>query len=213
VSLEDPQLVEFFKRHYAPDGGAEREHNATATTLGFGAIHYALVANLRPTRVLTIGSRYGYVPAAIALALKAIGAGTVDLVDANYADAADGFEVAFGGAGHWQGDAAEHFTALDLRDVLDVHVMRSSTFFERCSHRYGYIYIDGDHSYQGVRFDFEHACAILENDGIIAMHDAVVTEPAFGVRPLLDELDPEYYNCIIVPAWPGLAIVQAKRRS
>ena len=94
LRLEDPALVNFLKSTFAPEGGAEREHNAAEGCLGFGSLHYALIRNLRPRRVLVIGSRYGFVPAIAGLALRANGGGTVDFVDANYDDGDDGFEVA-----------------------------------------------------------------------------------------------------------------------
>ncbi len=51
-SIEDEQVVAQIKALFAPDGGAEREHNATDGTLGFGLIHYGFVRNLKPARAL-----------------------------------------------------------------------------------------------------------------------------------------------------------------
>ena len=77
--LEDQSILSQIKESFAPDGAAEREHNARPDSAGFGSIHYSLITNLRPERVLAIGSRHGYVPSIIALALKANGAGKLDL--------------------------------------------------------------------------------------------------------------------------------------
>lgn len=85
--LEDQNLVGQIKELFAPDGGAEREHNAALGSLGFGLIHYALVRNLKPDNALVIGSRTGYIPVIIALALLDNGRGRLDFVDANYDDA------------------------------------------------------------------------------------------------------------------------------
>jgi hypothetical protein len=76
--LEDPAIVRGLKTHFAPDGAAEREHNAHSATLGFGAIHYSLVINLKPRRLLVIGSRHGYIPATMAIGLRVLGAGSLD---------------------------------------------------------------------------------------------------------------------------------------
>jgi hypothetical protein len=209
--LEDTELVAKLKSLFAPDGGAEREHNAAEGTLGFGAIHYSLVANLKPQRALVIGSRYGYIPAVIALALGD-GGGGVDFVDANYSDGIHGFEKAFGGVGHWGGDASARFAGSGLEDLIHVHIARSEEFFAGCQARYGYVYLDGDHSYQGCRFDFEQAVRFAEDNALITLHDAAVTDPAFGVGRLFQELDPELYGKILVPTWPGLAIVQVRQR-
>jgi len=153
--VDDPQVIARVKQQFALDGGAEREHNATADTLGFGAIHYSLVVNLRPKRVLVIGSRYGYVPAVIGLALHVNGCGTLDFVDANYSDATDGFETAYGGVGYWTEDPAERFALFGLNDFIRAHVAQTADFFPLCQAEYGYICIDADHSYEGCRHDLE----------------------------------------------------------
>src|SRR5262249_32147717 len=161
------------------DGAAQREHNAASASLGFGAIHYGFVVNLRPRRVLAIGSRHGYIPAVIALALKFNGGGTLDFVDANYSDSAHGFDTAYGGVGNWEGDARQRFAPFDLSEHVQVHVKRSVDFFAACTATYGYIYLDGNHSYEGLRYDFEQSVARAEAGAIIALHDVSVTDSAF----------------------------------
>ncbi len=209
-ALEDPAVVSAIRRQFAPDGAAGREHNAAADSLGFGAIHYALVVNLRPARALVIGSRHGFVPAAIALALHFNGTGTLDFVDANYNDATDGFGVAYGGVGHWNGDASSRFAALDLQPHVQVHVTTSDAFFAGCDHTYGYVYLDGNHSYDGCRFDFEQAAARTTPGGLIACHDIAVDREGFGVRRVFDELDGTRFGTLRLGAWPGLGLVQVK---
>jgi hypothetical protein len=210
MRLEDADLVARIKARLAPDGGAEREHNAGPGSLGFGTLHYALVTNLRPERALVIGSRYGFVPGVIALALKANGAGCLDFVDAGYSDAADGFVPAYGGVGHWGSAAGDTFAPLGVEDVIAVHVMRSQDFFARCHVRYGYVYIDGDHSYDGCRHDVEQAMAVCEPEGFIVLHDVAVTDPRFGVHRVFAEVDSARYAKLLVPTWPGLGILQRR---
>ena len=208
--LEDQSVLAKLKETFAPDGAAEREHNARSNSAGFGLIHYGLVTNMRPERVLAIGSRHGYVPSMLALALKANGSGTIDFVDANYSDAKDGEQIAFGGVENWHGDAGEKFSCFGLRDVINVHVQRSAEFFASCGARYGYIYLDGNHSYEGCRYDFEQSLLISEPDALIVLHDVAVVQPAFGVHRLFSELEENLYNKILIPAWPGLGIIQRK---
>jgi predicted O-methyltransferase YrrM len=54
----------------------------------------------------------------------------------------------------------------------------------------GFIFIDGDHSYEGVRQDFEMYSQLLREKGLIAFHDIVVhpVETGCGVSKLWDEL-------------------------
>jgi hypothetical protein len=213
AAIGDPAVVSLLKECFAPDGAAQREHNAANASLGFGAIHYGFVVNLRPRRVLAIGSRHGYIPAVIALALKFNGEGMLDFVDANYSDAAHGFGTAYGGVGHWAGDATQRFAPFNLCDHVRVHVTRSSDFFASCTASYGYIYLDGNHSYEGLRYDLEQSVARAEPGAIIALHDVRVTDPAFGVGRLFDELDDTRYGKLTLGAWPGLGIVQLKLRA
>lgn len=208
--LEDQTILKQIKESFAPDGAAEREHNAQPESAGFGSIHYSFITNLRPERVLAIGSRHGYVPSIIALALKANGFGTLDFVDANYGDATHGVDVAFGGVENWSGNPSEKFSKFGLRDVVGFHIQRSSDFFAACESKYGYIYLDGNHSYEGCRFDFEESLKVATAGALIVLHDVAVTQPGFGVHRLFAELDEGRYNKILIPAWPGLGIVQRK---
>lgn len=209
--LEDLAVVSRVKECFAPDGAAEREHNAMSGSLGFGAIHYSLVANLKPRQALVIGSRHGYIPAIMALTLKFNGAGTVDFVDANYSDAVHGFGAAYGGVGHWDGHTTDRFAPFGLDQHVRVHIMRSAEYFETCDKTFQYVYLDGDHSYEGCRFDFEQAAAHTEDGGLILLHDVCVTDPVFGVQRVFDELDERSYGKVVVPAWPGLGIVQVRK--
>lgn len=208
--LEDQSVLAEIKKTFAPDGAAEREHNAQPESAGFGSIHYGLVTNLKPERVLAIGSRHGYVPSILAMALKANGSGQIDFVDANYSDAVQGVAVAYGGVENWSGDAAEKFSCFGLRDVINVHIQRSEEFFATCQTKYGYVYLDGDHSYDGCRYDFEQSLSLTLPGAMILLHDVAVTHPGFGVNRFFTELDDSLYNKILIPAWPGLGIVQRK---
>lgn len=208
--LEDQSVLSKLKETFAPDGAAEREHNARPDSAGFGLIHYALVTNLKPNKVLAIGSRHGFVPSMLALALKANGSGTIDFVDANYSDVRNGEQIAFGGVENWHGDAAEKFSCFGLRDVMTFHIQRSSEFFANCDAKYQYIYLDGNHSYEGCRFDFEQSLGIADPDALIVLHDVAVIQPSFGVYRLFAELDEARYNKLLIPAWPGLGIIQRK---
>lgn len=208
--LEHLPSVRMLKDMFAPDGGAEREHNAGADTLGFGSIHYSLVTNLRPARALVVGSRYGFIPCIVALAQHANGQGELDFVDANYDDSVDRFEVAFGGVGYWGGGTHEVFHKMGLQDIVHVHIMRTDEFFPQCPSRYDYIYLDGDHSYEGCKYDFEQADRLAAPGAMILMHDVMVTQAEFGVARLFEELDPTRYNKLVIARWPGLGLVQPK---
>lgn len=217
IGLEDLGVIEALKGAYAPDGGDAREHNANNNSIGFGLLHYALVRNLQPEHALALGSRYGFIPACIALALKANGKGRLHFVDANYDDRTDCFRTAYGGTGYWAKPASEVFSTLALHEWIDVFVERTDSFFTRTSVQYSYVYIDANHSYEGVKYDFEKAFEHLAPAGIVTFHDALVDancadkvpDPgAFGIKKFLQERFPE---ALVIDRWPGLAMVQPKR--
>ncbi len=214
VGLEDLRVLETLKAAYAFDGGAEREHNAEGHSLGFGLVHYALVRTQQPEFALAIGSRYGFIPACIALALKANGKGRLHFVDANYNDQTDRFAQAYGGTGYWTRPAQEAFAALELHQWIDLFIERTDSFFPRVGAQYGYIYIDGNHSYDGVKYDFAEAIRHLIPGGVISIHDALVEElygagsrdpGGFGIKDYLREHFPQ---AMVLGRWPGLALVQ-----
>jgi predicted O-methyltransferase YrrM len=53
-----------------------------------------------------------------------------------------------------------------------------------------FLYIDGDHSYEGVKQDFDRYRSLLADDGIVGLHD--VTHPNNGVPAFWTELQDEY---------------------
>lgn len=65
----------------------------------------------------------------------------------------------------------------------------------------GLLWLDGDHSYQSVRGDFDAWFPWLVRDGVMAFHDV----DALGVKQLLDELrqDPrvQFINTVGILTW------------
>ena len=210
IDLKNREAIQALKETFSPDGGAEREHNASPESLGFGAIHYSLITNLRPERALVIGSRFGYIPAVVALALKENDRGVLDFVDANYEDSTDGFGVSYGGVGHWSVKPEGPFEKFDLADQVLIHIMRSDEFFAACEASYGYVYIDGDHSYEGAKADLEESLKRLCSGGIVAMHDVLVEDQGFGTSRAYAELDPGRFEKLTIGVWPGLGLIRPK---
>lgn len=54
-----------------------------------------------------------------------------------------------------------------------------------------FLFIDGDHSYEGAKRDFELYRPLMSDDGVIALHDIRTTEST-GVPELWDEIRAEY---------------------
>lgn len=55
-----------------------------------------------------------------------------------------------------------------------------------------FLFIDADHTAEGVRNDFRLYSPLVRKGGIIAFHDIAITDPEYGVRALWDELKTQY---------------------
>ena len=63
---------------------------------------------------------------------------------------------------------------------VTIHRMRSRDFFPQFDQQVDWVYVDGDHSYQGVMHDLTQSLGILHPDGIILGDDYAVAPPAEG---------------------------------
>jgi len=193
------------------DGDDGHQTNPETGDLGFGYIHYALIRNNKPNRILCVGSRKGYIPAICALACKDNNTGHVDFVDAGY----DGDDKNhWSGIGWWRKvDPDRHFSYLQLNKWITTHVMTTMQYTKIYPKKiYDYIYIDGNHSYKGVKLDYSLFWPRLTKYGFMIFHDVYVryTDDLghFGVWKLWKEL--KNHNKILFP-FPkdsGLGILQ-----
>ncbi|MGD0352434.1 MAG: class I SAM-dependent methyltransferase [Dehalococcoidia bacterium] len=78
-----------------------------------------------------------------------------------------------------------------------------------------FVFIDGDHSYEGVKTDFEMFSRLVRRGGIIALHDIVIKPAVTGceVSRFWDEIkQPKYeYSEIISDwnqGWSGIGLLQ-----
>lgn len=183
-------------------------HEASPGHLGYGDIHISLLAIHKPKNILAIGSQYGFIPAILGLMAKSYG-GRVDFVDANYDSKVIGHD-AYGGHGYWALEHQQEFiTAFDLQNTIQFHIETTQQFFEKNKNQYQYCYLDGNHSYEGVRYDFEQARLCCDSGSFVTLHDAKVESGwsgfQFGVKQLLETFG---YPHIVIGNFPGLAIVQ-----
>ena len=181
--------------------------------LGYGFIHYAFIRNLRPKKILCIGSGHGFIPAICALACKDNQSGQVDFVDAAYSK---NHSKSWGGIGFWQKvDAKHHFSLFGLERWIKIYLITSEEFADNYKkNKYDYIYIDGDHSYEGVKNDFELFWPRLKKGGFLVFHDIVVKNwgnlKNFGVWKLWQELKLDSKIIFPNPPESGLGIIQKK---
>lgn len=156
--------------------GNERSQNLDKATgnLGYGLLHYALVRNIRPENILCIGSMYGFIPFMCAMACKHNKKGKVDFVDAGY-DVNNPQDIGKHnfGQGFWKKvDPKNHFSFFGVEKWIKTYVMTSEEFARKYPDgNYEYIYVDGDHSYKGVKKDYRLFWPRLKKKGLMVFHD------------------------------------------
>ncbi len=76
-----------------------------------------------------------------------------------------------------------------------------------------FLFIDGDHSYEGVKKDFQLYSGLVKNGGIIAFHDICVHSKDSGceVNSFWDEIKGEHRNVELVhdysQGWAGIGVI------
>lgn len=186
--------------------------NFTQCFLGFGLIHYAFIRNIKPKKILCVGSTKGFIPAIMAIACKDNGMGHVDFVDAGYDQTQP--KKNWGGIGFWKKKAAyKHFEKMNLSPYVNTHIMTTKEYVKRYpKKRYQYIYIDGDHSYKGVKLDFDLFWPLLDHNCFMSFHDVVargyLDKGLFGVWKLWKEISQKHAIIFPFPKNSGLGIVQ-----
>lgn len=211
-SLVYPREIRQFIDHFARK---DNWHNIDKKTgnLGYGWIHYSLIRNIHPLRVLVIGSKYGYIPAICATACRDNNKGMVDFVDAGYDYRNLNHKAHWGGEGIWKKvDSKKYFGKFGLEKNITVYVMTSKKFAAKYPKRkWDYIYLDGDHSYEGVRFDFESFWPRLRKKGFISLHDIYTRnlgDLEYGVHKYWTEIKKEHLSVIELGGNCGLGILQ-----
>lgn len=211
-SLVNKKIAQGLIRNYARERNWHEIDFATGN-LGFGWIHYAIIRILRPSRVLCIGSRYGYIPAICALACKDNRHGIVDFVDAGFDENNPNEPDHWGGVGTWKKiNPSAYFGKFGLSKYIQLHVATTREFAKKNTRsRWGYIYIDGDHSYKGAKHDFDVFWPKLLPDGMLSFHDVNVkriNDLIFGVYKLWNEIKRKYPgNTLELPGKIGIGIL------
>jgi len=165
--------------------------------LGFGFIHYAMIRNLQPEDVLCVGSQRGFIPAICAMACRDNGFGKVTFVDAGLdMNVPDDNKIegqkSWGGLGIWKTATPEYWHE-SIRPFIDLKVMTTEQYRKEVGYKmFGYIYLDGDHSYLGVKRDVQLFWHNLPFGAYMTMHDIAVDKQTdwgeCGVRKFWLEL-------------------------
>ena len=76
------------------------------------------------------------------------------------------------------------------------------------------LFLDGDHSYEGISSDFLKFSPYVKQDGIILFHDSwhKDNEEKEAVLRFIRDMVVSDWNCIFCKSWPGVVICQKKMK-
>jgi len=167
----------------------------------------SLISVLRPRRYVELGTYFG-----MSFFSACYGARTLGLsVEAVAIDSWKGDEY----SGYYDEDIFEQFvTLLREQNFREAYFIRS-LFDEalRCfaNSSIDLLHIDGNHSYECVKADFESWLSKMSDRGVILLHDTMVKSDGFEVWKLWQELE-ELYPTFNLMHTHGLGIVYVGRR-
>lgn len=210
-------------RHYGADyrWGDEKSQNIEKKTnnLGYGLFHYSFIRNMKPKRILCIGSMYGYIPFMMTRACQDNTFGHVDFVDAGFDMKSSGDKhTHYFGQGFWARiDWKRHFSYLLDFSYITFYQLTSQDFAKQSSHQYDYIYLDGDHSYEGAVQDLRLFWKRLNKNGFLCFHDIHFKKNLEGVKfefwKIWEDLAPMPYKFEVSNNYSGLGIIQKKNQT
>ena len=172
---------EFIKKNITTNDGEPIpylwSHGATIEHMGDGLVVYSIIQHMRAKICVCIGSGGGYIPrimtqARIDLHKQKIFEGNGDY---NWGDIGVTYVVdacnGVGGPNDLDNEESFYRTNFYPRFIKSTSVDAYYDFFVRQDIKIDVLFIDGDHSYEGVKTDFELYSNILSDNGIIIIHD------------------------------------------
>ena len=109
-----------------------------------------------------------------------------------------------------------------IDEEQDMYLLREDSHLEKTRDKVGYLlgsdlldflFIDGDHTYEGVRKDFELYSPLVNEGGVIAIHDIAPHRKNSNckVKVFWDEIKSQYKHTEIIEdknqKWAGIGII------
>lgn len=217
-------------------------HGATDFHIGDGIVVYALIQQLRAKNCVCIGSGGGFIPriitqARIDLHKQGIFEGNPDY---NWGDIGVTYVVdacnGIGGQTDLDNEDSFYRKTFYPRFIKNTSENAYYNFFTLQDIKIDFLFIDGDHTYEGVKKDFELYSKLLTENGVIVIHDTdenyennlIVSEDAKkdyhkfdGPPKFIKEIqeNPDWnlinlFNFRIIPSKPsstGITIINRKK--
>jgi predicted O-methyltransferase YrrM len=176
-------------------------------------ILYALARSMKPEVCVEIGSARGKSACHVGLALRENGRGKLWAIDPhrptdwNDDASVDTFGILTG-----------HLRRLGLGAFVEVVRMDSVSAAASWSRPIDLLFIDGDHSYEGVKRDWEAFVPFVSPFGVVVFHDTIwdlrpdprYSRPDMGVPRFVEELRLRGYPVLTVDRDYGVSLVQPR---
>jgi predicted O-methyltransferase YrrM len=174
---------------------------------------YGLARSLKPKVCVEIGSARGKSACAVGLALRRNGGGKLYAIDPhsstewNDASSTDSFAI-----------ITEHLRKAGVSDYVEIIRKASEEAARGWSQKIDLIFIDGDHSYEGVKRDWELFLPHLTEFAVVVFHDtlwdlqsdAKLSRADMGVPRFVDELRAAGYPAITINQDFGVTMFQPR---
>lgn len=172
---------------------------------------YGLARSIKPEVCVEIGSARGKSACFVGMALKANGRGKLFAIDPhrqtkwNDAQSVDTFET-----------IKKNLAALKVADWVAIIRMTSEEAARAWTRRIDMIFIDGDHTYEGVKRDWELFVPHLSAFGVVIFHDTIWdlrpdpqwSRDDMGVPRFVDDLRQQGYPVVTIDKDRGVSLVQ-----
>ena len=180
--------------------------------LGDGAwLLYGLVRSIRPAVCVEIGSARGRSACYVGLALRHLGAGKLFAIDPhartdwNDARSVDTYSV-----------MRKNLRTFGVRKYVEIVRKRSDEAAKGWNRPIDVLFIDGDHSYEGVKRDWSLFAPHVTEFGVVVFHDTIWdlkpdprwARPDMGVPRFVEELREAGYPVVTLDKCCGVSIVQ-----
>ena len=178
-------------------------HGATKEHMGDGLLVYSIIQHMRAKVCVCIGSGGGFIPrimtqARMDLWEQKIFEGNNDKnwgdIGATYVvDACNGI----GGKSDIEDESSLFRSAFHPRFIKETSEKAYYDFFVKQDIKIDILFIDGDHSYEGVKLDFDLYSTILSDKGIIMIHD---TDESYENELIVSEDSKKHWDKFDGPA-------------
>jgi hypothetical protein len=188
--LNQSYIRDFITTNNGTDVPYRWTHGSTKEHLGDGLLVYSIVQHMRAKTCVVIGSGGGFIPRIITQARydlyqQGIFEGNSDF---NWGDIGSTYLVdacnGIGGENDLEDETSFFREKFHPRFIKDTSENAYYNFFVKQDIKIDLLFIDGDHSYKGVKLDFDLYSTLLSDKGVILIHD---TDKSYSDELIISE--------------------------